>query len=136
MIQMSTYIMFNGNCRDAMEFYQQCFGGKLHFKTVGESPLCEDMPSEMRRLIMHAVLATKNWRILGSDLGLETKRVVGNALSLNLEFTSPLRLKSCFERLTGGCCSNEGPVRTFSGGLSASFTDQFGTNWLLSFETG
>ena len=133
---MSTHIMFNGNCRDAMEFYQQCFGGKLYFRTIGESPLCEDIPSEMRRLIMHAALTTKNWRILGSDLGLETKRLVGNAVCLNLEFSSALQLKSCFARLTLGCHPNDQPVRTFSGGLSASFTDKFGTNWLLNFEAG
>jgi PhnB protein len=39
MTQINSYLTFNGNCQEAMIFYQKCLGGELTFQTVGESPL-------------------------------------------------------------------------------------------------
>ena len=46
-MQIQSYLTFNGNCREAMNFYKQCLGGELWFQTVGESPLSEHMPPQM-----------------------------------------------------------------------------------------
>ncbi len=29
MAQLNAYVRFNGDCREAFEFYQSCFGGDL-----------------------------------------------------------------------------------------------------------
>ena len=34
MAQILAYLKFDGNCREAMTFYKECFGGKLTFNTV------------------------------------------------------------------------------------------------------
>jgi uncharacterized glyoxalase superfamily protein PhnB len=40
---INPYLLFNGNCREAMSFYQGCFGGQLSLMTIGEPPMAKDM---------------------------------------------------------------------------------------------
>ncbi|HYE55226.1 MAG TPA: hypothetical protein VD996_10295 [Chitinophagaceae bacterium] len=59
MTQINAYLGFNGECREAMKFYQQIFGGELTFQTIGESPMCDQLPAQDRDNIMHSSLV---WR--------------------------------------------------------------------------
>ena len=36
MTQINAYLTFNGNCREAMQFYTDCLGGELYLQTIGE----------------------------------------------------------------------------------------------------
>lgn len=47
MTQINSYLTFNGNCREAMNFYKDCLGGELILQTIGESPLAYKMPQLM-----------------------------------------------------------------------------------------
>lgn len=38
-MQVSVYLLFDGQCAAAFAFYQQIFGGELSLITVGDSPL-------------------------------------------------------------------------------------------------
>ena len=53
--RLNPYISFNGNAREAMEFYRRVFGGTLTLNTFGEygSP---DSPEAEK--IMHSMLET------------------------------------------------------------------------------
>jgi hypothetical protein len=37
--KLNAYLMFNGDCKEAMEFYKNCFGGKLDVMTISQSPM-------------------------------------------------------------------------------------------------
>ena len=60
-MQIQSYLTFNGNCREAMNFYQRCLGGELAFQTVGESPLSDHMPAQMKDCILHSTLTRGRW---------------------------------------------------------------------------
>jgi PhnB protein len=51
-----------------MTFYKECLGGELTFKTIGESPLCNDMPAKMKASILHASLKKDELIIIASDM--------------------------------------------------------------------
>lgn len=68
MKKITPYLSFNGQCRDAMEFYRECLGGELHLQTVGDSPLSDTMPEAMKNTIVHALLRIRDLEIMGSDL--------------------------------------------------------------------
>ena len=51
---ITTYLTFDGNCRQAMEFYKRCLGGELFLMPVSESP--GEAPKEAKDRIMHAYL--------------------------------------------------------------------------------
>ncbi len=68
MKDINTYLIFNGNCRQAMEFYKQCLGGELHLVTYSEIPGgCSDFPKECKDWIMHARLTNKSMVLMASD---------------------------------------------------------------------
>lgn len=125
------YLTFNGNCRKAMSFYKKCLGGKLTFQTIGESPLSEKMPQQMKDCILHATLARGPLLLMGSDMVSNTGLIKGNAISLSLECDNAKELKSSYKKLSAGGKSTHPIEETFFGALLGSLTDKFGNNWLL-----
>jgi PhnB protein len=134
MTQVNSYLSFNGNCREAMNFYKECLGGELVFQTIGESPMAAQMPSEMKASILHATLTTEGFVIMGSDMAPEAGLVKGNAVSLMLNCDSEVGIRKTFEQLANGGTIKHGLENTFWGALFGDLTDKFGNNWILHFE--
>ena len=56
-MQIVPYLNFNGQCRAAFKFYEQCLGGKIvAMFTYGETPAAEHVSAESGDRIMHARL--------------------------------------------------------------------------------
>ncbi|MDO6675474.1 hypothetical protein Q4517_07920 [Tenacibaculum sp. 1_MG-2023] len=68
MSQLITYLTFNGNCREAMLFYQNCLGGELYFQTLEDSPKTENLPYNYKKYIVQAFLKKENMLLMGTDL--------------------------------------------------------------------
>ena len=66
MKQILTYLNFDGNCREAMQFYKQCLGGKLQLAPFAEMP--DDIRTEAKDRIMHARLTTGTETLMASDI--------------------------------------------------------------------
>src|SRR5262245_29150636 len=64
--QLTPYIFFGGNCREAMTFYQEGLGGELFIQTVGDSPMAGQMPPETHNGVLHAALQG-SMSIMSSD---------------------------------------------------------------------
>jgi PhnB protein len=65
-IRLNPYISFRGNAREAMEFYNSVFGGKLTLNTFEDLHAAQD-PSENNQ-IMHSQLVVDNGlTLMGSD---------------------------------------------------------------------
>ncbi len=101
MAQTTVYLHFNGDCREAMTFYQACLGGELTVQTVGESPIAGQMPAEMHEQIMHSTLVGDGVMLLASDMIREAP-VVGNTISLMLQFHSAEEIERVFSCLSDG----------------------------------
>lgn len=134
MTTLSSYLTFNGNCREAMTFYQQVLGGELIFQTIGESPLSEKMPADMKNHIVHSTLKCDGIIIMGSDMVSEKGLIKGNAVSLMLDCSNEEEVRRCYEKL-----AEEGetthPLHTsFWGALFGDLTDKYGNQWLLHFD--
>ena len=100
MAQINSYLTFNGNCREAMTFYENCLGGELYLQTIGESPLAEQMPQRMKDCILHATLTNGNLILMGSDMVSETGFIRGNAVSLMLNCSSEAEIRHFYEKLS------------------------------------
>ena len=60
------YLMFPGNCRQALGFYANALGGAIeHVQTVGESPL--PAPPEHANRIFNSVFVAGGLRFMASD---------------------------------------------------------------------
>ncbi len=56
MTTLSPYLLFEGTCREAMEFYHSVFGGNLTMAKVSESPAKDHMPAFQQNKIVNARL--------------------------------------------------------------------------------
>ena len=65
---LEPYLIFDGNCADAMRFYERTLGGKLEaLMTFGESPVPDQVPPGAADRIMHARLVIGDRALMASD---------------------------------------------------------------------
>src|SRR4051812_27584228 len=99
--QINPYLTFNGNCREAMDFYLDCFGGELQMQTVAESPMADQWPTAVQKNILHASLVKEGLTLLASDMAAH-KLKHGNTISLALACASEEEIKVFFKKLSQG----------------------------------
>lgn len=133
-MDIHTYLTFNGNCREAMTFYQDCLGGELSFQTIGESPLGPGLPAHMKPYLLHASLSRNGFVLMASDMVGEQGLVKGNAVSMMLHCSSREETRLCYEKLSREGRAAHALAPTFWGGLSGDLTDKFGNHWLLHYQ--
>src|SRR5260221_8599968 len=66
-MEVAPYLLFQGNCKEAFEFYEKALGGKLDMMTFGQSPDTSQIPAAMLNQVIHARLASGTCVIMGSD---------------------------------------------------------------------
>lgn len=133
MSRITTYFTFNGNCREAMAFYQECFGGELRLQTVGESPLADKLPRQMKNYIVHASLRSGNLELMGTDMVGEQGLVKGNAVATLINCSDEEELRSCYAQLSRGGEATHPIENTFWGALFGELIDKYGNHWLFNY---
>ncbi len=134
MTQINSYLTFNGNCREAMNFYKDCLGGELTLQTVGESPMAEQMPRQMKESILHSTLLRDGITLMGSDMVCEDGLIKGNSVSLMLNCSSEKEIRNCYDKLAAGGKATHPLHDTFWGALFGDLTDKYGNNWILHYD--
>lgn len=134
MKKISAYLTFNGNCREAMGFYQNCIGGELSLQTIGDSPLAERMPASMKDYIVHAVLRSGDFVLMGSDLVADKGLTRGNNVSMLLHCNGERELRDCYALLSAGGEATHPPETSFWGALFGDLEDKYGNHWLLNYQ--
>ncbi|GAA5037764.1 VOC family protein [Marivirga lumbricoides] len=128
------YFHFDGNCREAMTFYQNLFGGKLDLMPIKDSPAKDQFQPEIHDQIMHASLENGDFMLMASDMcGMgEVKR--GNNVEINLNCESEEEINHLYQQLSaGGEILNE-LREEFWGAKFAMLIDQFGVRWMMNYE--
>jgi PhnB protein len=136
-MQAAPYLTFNGNCREAMTFYQGCLGGELFFQTVGDSPGARsdghrELPAKMRGAILHASLQRKDMCLYASDMVSEDGLIKGNSVSLILMCNSKKEIARIYDALSKDGTEASPPNLTYWKSYFGTLTDKFGVHWLLS----
>ncbi len=130
MAQLNAYLFFNGNAKEAMEFYKEVFGGELELLTIGDSQMAEQMGPEMKNKIMHSVLKNQKVVLMGSDMMDSDTREKGNILSLCLVCDNKEEIEGLFKKLAdGGVIGHDLKEEFF--GTFGDLTDKFGIPWML-----
>ncbi|HET6226762.1 MAG TPA: VOC family protein [Bacteroidia bacterium] len=127
------YLTFNGTCREAMTFYKTIIGGELQFQTIGESPMADQMPVNMKEHILHATLTKNELVLMGSDMVSEEGLIKGNNASLALICSSEEEILKCYRKLAVGGVANHPLENTFWGAIFGDLTDKYGNHWILNY---
>jgi PhnB protein len=103
MTTLTPYLLFNGKCQQAMEFYKSCFGGELAGTKVKDSPAKDFMPGFQHEKIVNARLRNGKLEISASDWLRPAQTLIhGNTVCLYLSGGTLEELKTLFERLSEG----------------------------------
>ncbi|QRQ99850.1 VOC family protein [Dyadobacter sandarakinus] len=137
-IKLVPYLFFGGNCRDAMEFYKDVFGGELTLTEYGEGP--EDAHSdpkantqEMKSKIMYSKLDGP-FILQASDSPYREDGKKIDAFSLSLEGDDAEKLTAYFKKLSAGGDVSAPLEKQFWGDTFGMLTDRFGVSWMVSIQ--
>ncbi|MGN6491087.1 MAG: VOC family protein [Agriterribacter sp.] len=132
MTQINAYLSFNGNCREAMLFYQHCLGGELSIHTIAETPLAAQCPEGMQHQVMHSMLAGIDWVLMGSDMVGKDGFGIGADITLSINNDNATEIKSIFKSLSEGGKVYEDLTEKPWGALFGALTDKFGKRWMFN----
>lgn len=133
MTTINAYLNFEGNCREVMNFYKDCLGGELTIQTVAESPMADQCPTAMHGQILHAMLANGSMVIMASDMQGKVPFVKGDSIALSLNCSSEEEITRSYNNLSAGGNIYEKLGVMFWGAMFGSFTDKYGTRWMLNY---
>lgn len=133
MTQISAYLNFNGNCREAMTFYKNCLGGELSLQTVEGSAMEAGCPSGVKHQILHSSLTKNGLILMGSDMVSPEGLKMGNNISLSLNCSSEDEIKRFYKELSSGGKIIEPLNVQFWGAMFAVFKDKMGITWMLNY---
>ncbi|MBW4062243.1 VOC family protein [Candidatus Saccharibacteria bacterium] len=130
-ITFNPYLNFNGNTRDAMEFYHQIFGGTLELTTFGEMPDVPSIPAYKDK-IMHALLQVDDITLMATEARPDRPAVFGDNVSLSFSGTDRPKLTHYFKSLLdGGEVGMELQPMPW-GAYFGEGTDKFGVHWMVN----
>jgi PhnB protein len=84
MLKTTPFLLFDGNCAEAMTFYHKCLGGELSLTRLGDSPMKDMLPLEKHNRIINAHLKNGEIDISATDwmASPEYNPVLGNMFSI------------------------------------------------------
>jgi PhnB protein len=133
MVQLNAYLHFNGNCREAMEFYKECLGGNLTMSTYAGSPMEWQMPAALKDKIIHSRLETSGMVIIADDMTRPGVVTVGNNISLCIQSKETKEIEPYFSKLAEGGVVNQPLTKAFFG-VFGIINDKFGISWIFQAE--
>ncbi len=138
-MKVNPYLNFDGNAREAMEFYRTVFGGEFDsVMTFGEMTENDDyqVPEEEKERIMHISLPIGDelW-IMASDISPSQghKLIEGNNNYICLVPESKEEGQRIFDQLSKGGEVEMSFEKMFWGDYFASFKDKFGVAWMINW---
>ena len=131
MLTLTPYLLFDGTCRQAMEFYKSCLGGELMATRVKDSPAKDHLPAAQHDKIVNARLKSGKLDISASDwLRPDRTPIRGNTVCLYLSGGTYPELKTVFEKLSAGADVTD-PLKEQFYGAYGALNDKFGVRWMF-----
>ena len=124
------YLNFDGDCREAMEFYRSVFGGDLFVQTFAEA----HGEATLGDRVMHARLESSAIDLMASDVHPEhgPPYVAGNGVYLSLVGTDHATLSDWFGRLAEAGSVEMPLEKQFWGDVYGALVDRFGMRWMVN----
>ena len=136
---VQAFVNFNGNCREAVEFYAQVFGTEQpQIMTFGDTPPSPEfpLPEEAKKLVMYTQLNINGSNVMFSDTFPGMPYTVGNNISLAIVSKDMDQIKSLFNKLKEGGTVGMDIQETFWSKCYGTMVDKFGIPWQLSHDNG
>ncbi|HET6555222.1 MAG TPA: VOC family protein [Dyella sp.] len=129
-MQFIPYLDFDGQCREAFDFYAKVFKGSVTMRvTYGESPVASEVPAEMHARVMHNQLESAGTILMGADGPPGNKNDRG---CVNVQVDTPEEAERIFHGLMDGGEAQMPIAETFWSKRFAMLTDRYGKAWMIN----
>ena len=130
MFGVQPYINFNGNCREAIEFYKDALGGEiLYVQSYGDSPMKGMGPDDA---VMHCTLKVGDSHIMACDNPEGQSSGDSGKISLAIGSNDPTGADAMFDKIADGGNVTMPMQETFWAARFGMVTDKFGVNWMFN----
>ena len=132
-MNLTPFLIFDGNCAEAMAFYQQCLGGELTITKVCDTPMKGQMPSGQHHKVAHANLRSGALEFSGTDwLHPTRKPTQGNTVAIYLRGGKYHELRAIFDKLAIGANKELlDDLRDMPFGSYGHLADKYGVHWFF-----
>jgi PhnB protein len=135
MPRVTPYLFFDGNCREAMEFYRSCFGGELTVSRYADGPEVPgasegDVRSDPER-VMHACLTGGDVSLMASDNPMSAPKI-GDHIALSVHCDSRADIERLFGALSDAGRVTMPLANMFWGAYFGMLVDRYGFHWMLN----
>ena len=133
-MRISPYLSFNGNCEEAVLFYEKAFNVKAEIVRYKDTPKDNEYQVQpgTENLVMHAQFELSGEVIMFADMPPEYPVKNGNNIAIMAEFDNVESAKSAFEALKAGGEVTMELQETFWSKCFGSLIDRFGIYWNIS----
>jgi PhnB protein len=133
-MQVQPYLMFDGRCEEALEFYRKAVGAKItalmRFKEMPEPTSPEMCPPGSAEKVMHSSFTIGETTLMASD-GKNTGKPVFQGISLSLLAADEAEAKRLFTALGDGGQVQMPLGKTFFSPAFGMVADRFGVSWMV-----
>jgi PhnB protein len=128
--RLNPYLSFDGNAREAMEFYKQVLGGTLALNTFGEFGSPDPASADK---IMHGQLETDSgFTLMGADTPPGMEHQPGNTFAVSLSGDDADQLRGYWEKLSDGGTVSVALEKQMWGDEFGMCQDRFGVPWMVN----
>lgn len=128
--RLNPYIGFNGNAREALEFYKEVFGGELNLSTYGEFGQADTPEADK---IMHGNLTSSNdFTLMAADNPPGQPYTAGDNISVSLSGDDADELRGYWQKLSDGGNVSVPLEKQMWGDEFGMCTDKFGIGWMVN----
>jgi PhnB protein len=131
-MHLNAYLLFNGNCEEAFQFYEKCLGGKIEVMLPhAGTPAEKHAPAEWRNKILHARLAVGDQTLMASDCPPDRYHQP-KGFSVSLILNDPAEAKRLFHALEEGVKVEMPIQKTFWATRFGMLVDRFNIPWMIN----
>jgi len=133
MLSLTPFLLFDGNCAEAMSFYQSCLGGELAITRLGDTPMKDQLPPGEHAKVVHAHLKNGAIEFSATDWLHATRMPVsGNMSAMYLQGGSYSELRPVFDKLSAGANPDLlDELRDLPFGIYGHLADRYGVHWFF-----
>ncbi len=134
MLQCTPFLLFDGNCAEAMTFYQSCLGGSLRLTKLADTPMKDHFPTEKHQRIINANLKSGAIEISATDWMASPafNPILGNMSALFVVGDAYDELKTVFDKLAQGAEKERfQELHEMPFGTYGQFYDKYGVQWIF-----
>ena len=134
MLRCTPFLLFDGNCAEAMTFYHKSLGGDLTLTKLGDTPMKDQFPPEKHNRLINAHIKSGDMEISATDWMASPafEPVLGNMSAIFVIGGSYEDLKPVFDKLAEGAeRSRFQDLHDMPFGIYGQFYDKYGVQWIF-----